>query len=443
MRYRVSIRSATLAFCATATLFSLWPWSALADWTALPKPCAASLNDVCFPTNSTTGYTVGSSGSPFANPILKTTNGGASWDGPGVCTPENLWSVCFPTNAQVGYVAGNDYVYKTTDGGSSWNVVLQGYGSLMAVCFPGNTQVGYVVGQVNTILKTTNGGADWVQQDTPSVYWGNFMSVDFPVDAQTGYAAGTCYDSHYNLYMTQNGGTTWFDASTGTPDDLNGICFPSDAQTGYVVGDYGAILKTTNAGVNWTSQASGVVADLHDVDFPVNSQVGYAVGSGGVVLKTLDGGTTWAVQRDGTSELLNAVCFPVDAVTGYVIGALGDSGVVLKTSDGGGNWVTEAGPSVLRTDGVGLHLPYPDPFRQTTTLRYSFAARPRISASLSIYSTDGRRVRVFTQLHSEMPSSRITWNGKDDSGRGVPAGAYVCRLVADGFAAVRTVTLCR
>ncbi len=43
---------------------------------------------------------------------------------------------------------------------------------------------GYAVGDNGTILKTTDGGANWTAQTSGTT--NNFFSVSFPVDAHTG-----------------------------------------------------------------------------------------------------------------------------------------------------------------------------------------------------------------------------------------------------------------
>ena len=136
-----------------------------------------------------------------------------------------------------------------------------------------NDTTGFTVGSFGTILKTTDGGANWVSQASGSTVW------------------------------------------------LRSVHFPMDALTGYTVGWYGTILKTTNGGANWVSQSSGTTNGLNSVHFPVDAQTGYAVGSGGVILKTTDGGTNW-VSQTGTSVWLTSVHFPVDAQTDMRWGGL-------------------------------------------------------------------------------------------------------------------------
>ncbi len=75
----------------------------------------------------------------------------------------------------------------------------------------------------------------------------------------------------------------------------------------------------------------------------------------------------------------------------------------------------------------------PNPFRDRTAFRLSSADRP---TSLTIFAASGRMVRCFGKsaicnLQSEM---LVTWDGRDEAGRKVAAGVYVCRERASAAA---------
>jgi photosystem II stability/assembly factor-like uncharacterized protein len=356
-----------------------------------------------------------------------------------MCTPEELWDVCFPVSEQIGYAVGNNHIYKTTNGGSSWVEVLTGYGSLLSVCFPEGAEVGYVVGQVGTILKTTNGGANWLEQEPPGGYGGNLHSVHFPTNNQSGFTAGSCYNGQYNIFKTTNGGSSWLDASTGTTDDINGLYVAPNCQIAYAVGDGGAILKTTDAGVSWTAQNSGVFSDLRDVCFPTTAQVGYVVGSYGVVLKTTNGGSTWDKQRQ-EDDVLRGVSFPTGDAVGYAVGGDHDSALVVKTTDGGGLWITEAGHGASTSRLLQVS---PNPSRGPTTIRYAIGGNAAGQTAIHIYSQTGRLVRSFGHLNPSPCAGSLIWDGRDEYRRELPSGAYAVRMSLAGATSTRIVSLVR
>jgi hypothetical protein len=70
-----------------------------------------------------------------------------------------------------------------------------------------------------------------------------------------------------------------------------------------------------------------------------------------------------------------------------------------------------------------------NPFRGSTALELALAHPGRVEAEL--FSVDGRRVRRLMEGVQEPGVLRLEWNGRDDGGRGVPAGVYFLRVEAD------------
>lgn len=237
-----------------------------------------------------------------------------------------------------GYVAGyGGTIMKTTDGGANWNFLTTGTSrTLYSVHFPFNAQTGYAVGDSGLILKTIDGGTTWVSQYSRTTF--PLRSVHFPADVQTGYAVGT----GGIILKTTDGGANWIILIL-VSDYLYSVHFPVDAQTGYVAGYYWSgqqqrtILKTTDGGSTWARQSAGSGSGLYSVHFPTDNQTGYAVGDNGTILKTVDGGTNWYSQNAGTNHYLYSVNFPVNTQTGYIVGYYysPQQSTILKTTDGG------------------------------------------------------------------------------------------------------------
>jgi len=60
-----------------------------------------------------------------------------------------------------------------------------------------------------------------------------------------------------------------------------------------------------------------------------------------------------------------------------------------------------------------------------------------------VYDIAGRRVATLADGVHGPGELDATWNGTDDSGRGVASGIYFARLAAGEFAAVRKMVLLR
>ena len=156
-----------------------------------------------------------------AGGLWKTTNGGATW----TTNTDNLSVIgCTdlaidPSNTNIMYLAtgdgyaGDTYcigVLKTTDGGLTWNTT----GLTFAVSLqrqmrriiinPSNPQIVMAATDVG-IYRTTNGGTSWTVVSGINAY-----DLDFkPGDPNTVYATGTSF------YLSTNGGTSFNQISNG------------------------------------------------------------------------------------------------------------------------------------------------------------------------------------------------------------------------------------
>ncbi len=258
-----------------------------------------------------------------------------------------LRAVCFVDN-NTGYAVGQwGTILKTSDGGANWTLQSSGTTQgLVSVQFPLNATTGYAVGGKGQILKTTNGGYYWKAQ-TSGDTTANFLSVHFPVGSDTGFVSG----QWGVVFKTTDGGQAWVRQNTGVWYTFFTVQFPKGASTGYVAGDQNQILKTIDGGRNWFWVHNGV-GELYSMDFPTDALTGYFVGVNGAIVKTSDGGYNWINQNSGTTNPLYAVQFPTDAQTGYAAGA---GGIILKTTDGGASWSVQ--PSGTPNALFGIHFP--------------------------------------------------------------------------------------
>src|SRR5208283_3583242 len=107
----------------TVFAFSQWTWQN-------PLPQGNSLKSVYF-TDFNTGYCAGECGT-----IMKTLNGGTSWNILKSGTTNNLFYLSF-TDINTAYAAGaNGTILKTADGGNTWTKLVSGTSNdLYAVSF--------------------------------------------------------------------------------------------------------------------------------------------------------------------------------------------------------------------------------------------------------------------------------------------------------------------
>jgi hypothetical protein len=77
-------------------------------------------------------------------------------------------------------------------------------------------------------------------------------------------------------------------------------------------------------------------------------------------------------------------------------------------------------------DGDGDALPAPSPFHSETEIRY--VIREATRARLVLFSVGGRVVRTLVDEWQDAGERNVTWDGRDDAGRPVPAGVYYYSL---------------
>lgn len=367
--------------CVSSTLF--------AQWQSLPTiPNGANIRQICF-VNATTGFAVGLSGT-----ILKTTNGGQSWNTQTSGTNQSLMAVYF-LDANTGFVSGSSgTILKTIDGGTTWtNQSLTSSYAYMNIDF-GTASTGYCRDNHGSIIKTINGGTTWTFQSSGNGL-GSVYDLDF-IDANTGYTVG---GMNGNIQNTVNGGTNWTNQASGTINDLY-ACDVVDASRCFAVGDAGTILSTNDGGANWTSQTSGTTASLQDVYF-YNATTGWAIGYGGTILHTSNGGNTWSAQTSGTSVNLLQASF-VDSNTGWV---LGENGVLLTLKN--------APLSLTQESKTKNTQVYPNPCRQQLSIDL---VNP--TTNIEVLDLLGR-----SQLQLQTLSVKPTVNLST-----LPSGSYILRL---------------
>lgn len=89
-----------------------------------------------------------------------------------------------------------------------------------------------------------------------------------------------------------------------------------------------------------------------------------------------------------------------------------------------------------------LHAAYPNPFNASTVIPFRIE-RPG-STRLIVFTVLGQRVRTLVDAELAAGEHLVTWNGRDDEGRGLGTGLYLCRLSAGGHpAAVAKVLILR
>ena len=253
--------------------------------------------------------------------ILNTTNGGKIWKTQYYheSSQGSLRDIYF-FDKNDGWAVGANGLIKTTDRGQNWNSV--GLDLAVSSVYFANKDTGWIANNsydnsVSGIYKSTDGGFTWNLKNTSRI-----SSITF-IDYNTGWAAG-----HDGLILiTNDGGETWTNQISGISYNLNSIRF-YNSSLGASAGDNGTILLTTNAGKTWLSMVSNTTENLESICF-TNATTFWTAGNNGKLLQTTNLGNSWLTFDKLTENNLTSLVF-VDGTTGWLGGL---NGTIFNYSD--------------------------------------------------------------------------------------------------------------
>jgi photosystem II stability/assembly factor-like uncharacterized protein len=168
------------------------------------------------------------------------------------------------------------------------------------------------------------------------------VSMDFS-DNNKGYLIGNP-GTGTQLYVTNNAGNTWTQASALTTANVIDIDYAGTVAYG-IVSD-GTILKSINYNTptpTWQSISipGSNTMQFTDIEF-YSSTNGYITGKNGLLLNTTDGGVTWNTISLSTSNDLNRVDFKNDGfgVYGLVVGNSGSVYYITPANLASNLWIS-------------------------------------------------------------------------------------------------------
>jgi photosystem II stability/assembly factor-like uncharacterized protein len=286
--------------------------------------------------------------------VLLTAAGAKSISNPG--TAGNLWIsrgpvggeiqalVLDPRNPATLYAGSRGGgVYKTSDGGFTWNTVNNGLGSLFVRALAidprpaGAIYAGTDGDGRSGIFKSTDGGNTWSPTGGSGPQCATALAVE-PRNPATVYAA-TCGTA---VVRSTDGGNTWTDASSGLKGKITQtlVIDPQSPENVYL-GTRGGVFKSSDGGGTWGDANQGLAnLDVQSllVD-PKNAAKIYA-GTHGGAFRSINGGTTWeAIPNIPTNSAVQSLALDTQTSNTIYAGIWGDGGSgVFKSTDGGANW---------------------------------------------------------------------------------------------------------
>lgn len=314
-----------------------------------------------------------------AGNIWKTTNNGTMWapvfDNYGAyaigclkmdpSNPYVVWAGTGENNhqRQLGY---GDGVYKTEDGGETWkNMGLKESRHIgMIAIDPRNTDVVYVAaegslwgpGGERGLYKTTDGGKTWNRILEISENTGVNNVVIDPRNPDVLYATSEQRRRHVYtrigggpesaVYKSKDAGKTWDKIMKGLPsDNIGGMGLavsPVNHDILYLImeaqSDTGGFFRSVNRGASWEKMSSyHSTGQYYNEIFcdPVNVDKVYSVDTRTQI--TIDGGRTWSTLGNNQRHVDDHAMWidPDDTQHIYI----GGDGGIYETYDGGKNYI--------------------------------------------------------------------------------------------------------
>lgn len=421
----MKIAQAALHILLINILFAVNAYSQ--GWTTLENsPYNSYRHEDLWFINANTGWLgAGSQG------VWKTTDGGTSWQQQSTLTyircigfADSLYGWAGNLNAGTSGIP----IYRTTDGGTTWQDVILPSPGTSGSCgiWVYSRDVVNIAGKYSgpaRFIRTTNSGVSWTVKDM-SAYASSLVDCYF-YSRDSGFVVG--YQNQGGkkgvVLFTPDGGETWVTRYTTAQNIDFGwkLSFPSRT-TGYAstqtfsASSPQVFMKTTNGGINWSESnyTAGIgVRSVQGMGFATNNLGWVGSFSNGPTYETSDGGATWSQVSFGTS--INRFRFLNDSI-GYASGNKVYKYVKPAATHNGN--ILSSVPAEYK-----LYQNYPNPFNPSTTIYYDVPRGSKIE--INVYSVNGTLIKTLI--------SKFHLPGKYFVGfsiAGLPSGIYFYRLSA-------------
>jgi len=290
--------------------------------------------------------------------VFKSSNGGASWQAVNEgLTDRYVFDLAIDQHhPTILYAATNSGVFKTTNAGRGWRATSMPSISTIALALhPRNAKVLYASTD-DGVFKSSDAGRSWrAVTSHPGAVRVFALALD-PKRPATVYAG-----AGGGLFKTTDGGSSWRvmnrDGFAPTRHDLAEGYFralainPQQPQTLYAGAGYG-LFKTTDGAQHWRwvnrgSAHAGPAGSFYDVGSlaidPHAPETLYAGTSTPGLVKTTTGGRSWrSIDPPGKGDVVALALDPTDPSTIYA--GMRDGAHAFKSTDGGRTWSALAIP---------------------------------------------------------------------------------------------------
>ncbi len=377
----------------------------------MPNLGGRQITDITF-LDSLNGYATAYTATD-TNYLLKTIDSGNNWSI--VYREYRIFNRVQFLNQNTGYICGGNFE-KTTNGGATWtplNAPPNTY-SDMSILNPDTMWLVSTDGLTGGVFRTTDGGASWDRQlalgsqNPTKIYFFN---------GNTGFIAKNTGSSY--IRKTTNGGLNW--DTIVNNEGFRDMYFVDSLKGWRAWGNN--MYKSTNGGINWITQilpSGGTIITTGVYEFSnINSDTIWGVGghvfySGngdrGMIYRTANEGTNWLFQIPDTTIHISVYNFCEFANNLYGWAYSGFTGVHTTT---GGDPIFYTGivqtPNAVPEKFI-LKQNYPNPFNPRTVIPYSLSSPAYVK--IIAYDIQGREVQKMVDQYQQAGAYEVDFMGK-------------------------------
>lgn len=253
-----------------------------------------------------------------------------------------------PTNKDIIYVATNESIYKTRDGGKTWERMatdLSTYRVLSLAIDPLHPATVYAGTMMDAVYKSPDGGQHWMAYNAglkEHISVVNQFVFD-PRDPEIIYAATTV-----GVFRSTNGGRMWEERMQGMKEVHIVVTLAIDPKRPHILyaGTTGGAYKSTDGTASWHKVNNGLIPpEVLDASLalgvntlvidPEQTDTVYAGTTKGL-FKTTDGAASWhRIGQSLADQYISSLL--IDPVNPRILYAGGRAGI-QKSMDSGETW---------------------------------------------------------------------------------------------------------
>ena len=255
-----------------------------------------------------------------------------------------------PTKPDILYVATTDYIFKTRDGGQTWENLSKGMTHSRVISMaidPAYPATVYAGTKGDAVFKSYDGGQRWVSQRSglEGVVMTSVVNqfVFDPLDSNRLFVATTV-----GIFESQNGGEAWQKRMDGMKEVLMVVTLTLDPTRPTILyaGTSGGVYKTMNRAVRWQKANNGLVppdllqssralgVTVIQVD-PHAPDTVYAATLNGLYRSTNEAKSWTRIAQSLPDQMISAMVLD-RAIAGVIYVASREG--VHKSGDGGMTW---------------------------------------------------------------------------------------------------------